>query len=113
MRHGRTAKWRPTFTSRCATPCRLCAVGNPPVRSGSRSGVISARLDRFVRYQFRAPRIESQLRHLTAQQLLLHVGPISDPQQIAVVLSEAAAGVVVRELHSVVEFLGKKDHAIL
>ena len=44
--------------------------------------------------------------HFAALQCLLHAEPVLDRQQIEVLLSEAAARIIVLELHPVLEFLG-------
>ena len=57
--------------------------------------------------------IHLQLRHLAAQQLLLHLFPIIDGQQIGILLPKAASRVAVHELHAVLDLLGQKNDSVL
>src|SRR5882757_951650 len=57
-------------------------------------------------------RIHSQARHLAPLQLLLYVQPIPYFEQIGIFLSKTAPCKVVLELHAVLEFFGKKNHAL-
>jgi hypothetical protein len=62
--------------------------------------------------QFDTFGVRSQLTDLAALQLVLHLLPIVNAQQIAILLVEAAARKIVLQLQSILELVGQKDHSV-
>src|ERR1700693_2499961 len=83
-----------------------------PTVNSRRTGATDPPL-RGIHLEFRAVRIHPKPRDFAAQQLLLHVSPILDAQQIGILFAETAARVGALELHAVLELFGQEDHPIL
>src|ERR1700733_12342140 len=58
-------------------------------------------------------RVHSKLGDFAAQQLLLHIAPVLDSQQIEILLAKATARMRTLELQAVLDLFGQEDHTIL
>src|SRR6202522_3689758 len=60
-----------------------------------------------------ALRVHQQPWNFTVQQLLLHIAPVLDAQQIEILLAKATARMRTLELQAVLDLFGQEDHTIL